>query len=65
METTGSIFNEAQVKELANLKAHFPFRIIWGAFNPQTMEFEAHADFNRRKLMKRVRTPGWICATIS
>lgn len=61
----GSIFTAEQTSELARLKAHFPFRIVWGAVNTQTdpHTFEAHASHDRRRLMNYVRK-GWLCATI-
>lgn len=59
----GSVFTIEQERQLADLKAHFPFRIVWGALSPDNSEFEAHADYDRRKLMRYVRK-GWACSEV-
>ena len=58
-----SIFTTEQEEQLRNLKAHFPFRIVWGAVNADTGEFEAQATSDRRRLMKRLRA-GWLVAIV-
>jgi hypothetical protein len=60
-----SIFTTAQTEELAILKSRLPFRIVWGAVNTQTEPhtFEAHADYDRRRLMRYLRK-GWLVATV-
>lgn len=65
MRTMASIFTAEQEQELFNLKRYLPYRIVWGAVNTQAdpHEFEAHADYNRRKLMAYVRK-GWLVATV-
>lgn len=30
---------EAQIQEMNRLKLSFPFRIVYGAFNPETSEY--------------------------
>jgi hypothetical protein len=64
-EVRASIFNATQEQELRNLKAHFPYRLVWGCVNTQTEphEFEVHADYNRRKLNAKLRA-GWLVATV-
>ena len=66
IEPHASVFTESQMTELVNLKRHFPYRIIWGAVNVQTEPhtFEAHATYDRRRLMRYVRK-GWLCATVN
>ena len=55
-------FTEAQEAELRNLKAHFPYRIVWGAVD-QNGTFEAQATHDRRRLNKYLRA-GWLVVTI-
>jgi len=62
-EPRASIFTTEQEAELRNLKAHFPFRIVWGTINPQDQSFEAWASTDRRELNKRLRK-GHLVATI-
>lgn len=60
-----SIFTEQQTKDLMSLKAHFPYRIVWGAVNVNSTphDFEMHADHDRRKLNSYLRK-GWLVATV-
>jgi len=44
--------------ELKRLKAYFPFRIVWGALNPETLEFVTGANATKRQLNDYVRK-GW------
>jgi hypothetical protein len=64
-EVQASIFSAAQEQELVRLKQYMPYRIVWGCVNTQTEphEFEAHADYNRRKLNAKLRA-GWLVATV-
>lgn len=55
--------NEAQIQEMQNLKNSFPFRIIYGAFNPQTGEWFASAVSSMRAPNKLVRE-GWQVFTV-
>lgn len=64
-EARGSIFTADQESQLRQLKRTLPYRIVWGAVNVQKEphEFETHADYDRRKLMRYLRT-GWLVATV-
>jgi hypothetical protein len=62
-ETRASIFTMEQEMQLRQLKAMFPFRIVWGCID-ENGNFESHASYDRRALMARVRKPGWLVATI-
>jgi hypothetical protein len=62
-EIRASIFTAEQEAQLRNLKAHFPYRIIWGEVIPDTQEFVSHADYDRRGLNKSLRK-GNLVATI-
>lgn len=61
-EPRASIFTVEQEQELVNLKAHFPFRIVWGAVDTNGT-FEAHTSYDRRKLLSYLRK-GWLVATV-
>ena len=53
--------NDALVKmeaELKRLKAYFPFRIVWGAINPDTLEYVTGASATKRQLNGYLRK-GW------
>jgi len=43
--------------DLLQLKQYFPYRIIFGVILPDG-SFEAHAEYNKRKLNKFLKTPG-------
>ncbi len=62
-EPRASIFTVEQEQELQRLKSMLPFRIVWGAINPQNDEFVTGADYDRRRLMAKLRK-GWLVATI-
>jgi hypothetical protein len=55
--------NEAQLRELRNLKNSFPFRIIYGAFNPQTQEWIASAVPTMR-IPNKLAREGWQVFTM-
>jgi len=55
--------NEAQLQELRNLKNSFPFRIIYGAFNPATNEWIASAVPTMR-IPNRLTREGWQVFTV-
>jgi hypothetical protein len=63
-EIRASIFTKEQEAELRNLKAYFPYRIVWGCVNVQTQEVTFHADYDRRGLNRELRK-GNLVATIS
>ena len=63
VEPRASIFTAEQEQELKRLKEMLPFRIVWGAINPQNQEFCTGADFDRRRLMAKLRK-GWLVATM-
>jgi len=48
------------VEEVQRLKAYFPYRLCWGAWNPQNREetFQG-ADYDKRRFNARLRK-GWI-----
>lgn len=39
----------AMQKEMARLRAYFPYRIVWGALNPQTNEYVTGATAARHQ----------------
>lgn len=55
--------NEAQLRELQNLKNSFPFRIIYGAFNPATGEWVASAVPTMR-IPNKLAREGWQVFTV-
>lgn len=55
--------SEAQVRELQNLKNSFPFRIIYGAFNPATGEWFASAVPTMR-IPNKLAREGWQVFTL-
>lgn len=54
---------EAQLKELQSLKNFFPFRIIYGAFNPATEEWIASAVTTMR-IPNRLTRTDWQVFTL-
>lgn len=64
-EPRASIFTADQERDLRQLKACFPYRLVWGAVNVQTEphDFEMHADYTRHKLNRYLRK-GWLVATV-
>lgn len=46
---------QAMQKEMQNLKAHFPFRIVWGAFDPVHNSYEVGANVTLRQVNDRLR----------
>lgn len=59
----GNLFNAEQLRTLSFLKAHFPFRIVWGGFDANG-EFHSGADYTRHRLNAFLRKPGHIVATV-
>lgn len=55
--------NETQVRELQRLKSHYPFRIIYGAFNPATNEWFASAVPTMR-IPNKLAREGWQVFTL-
>ena len=62
-EPRASIFTAEQEAELKKIKQYLPYRIVWGAINPQDQSFHTGADFDRRRINDRLRK-GWLVATI-
>lgn len=58
-----SIFTVEQEQELQKLKGYFPFRIVWGAINPQDQSFHTGADYDRRRINAALRK-GWLVCTV-
>ena len=58
MSQATQALTEAQQSELARLKAYMPFRIVWGAVNPDTKEFVCAASFTKRQANDYARK-GW------
>ena len=51
---------EQLVKEVRRLKEYFPYRICWGAFNPNDPnETDQGAHATKRQFNKRLRE-GWV-----
>ena len=38
------------------MKTRLPFRIVWGMIDKDTKEFSVHADYDKRKMNKAVRS---------
>lgn len=53
------MLTELQQQQVINLKDCFPFRICFGALNPDTGEFLTRADYNKRFMNKLLRQ-GWL-----
>ena len=51
--------NEQQQAELVRMKQYFPFRIVFGALNPETGEFSVHARKTARPMNEFLRK-GWL-----
>lgn len=52
---------EAEAKlrdELVRIKAYYPFRIVWGAINPETLETVTDASATRKQVNAYMRK-GW------
>jgi hypothetical protein len=62
-ETTIYQPNEAQTRELYNPRNSFPFRIIYGAFNPATGEWFASAVPTMR-IPNKLAREGWQVFTV-
>lgn len=52
-----------QVQEMQNLKLSFPFRIIYGAFNPATKEWFASA-VSTMRIPNKLAREGWQVFTL-
>ena len=67
MKTEAVIINppESLVSEVRHLKAHFPYRICWGAFNTlNTSEQLTGANYDKRKFNRALRQPAWAGFTL-
>lgn len=53
---------DTQRAEIARMKASFPFRVAYGALNPQTQEFIASAVPDLR-IPNRLAREGWLVWT--
>lgn len=62
-DTTTYQPNEKQLQELQSLKNFFPFRIIYGAFNPVTGEWFASAVPTMR-IPNKLAREGWQVFTL-
>lgn len=54
-------FEDAELRitgAMRRLKAYYPFRIVWGAINPETFEIQTGANATRRQVNDYVRK-GW------
>lgn len=50
---------EAKINvEMTRLKAYYPFRIVWGAINPLTLETATGANATRKQVNAYMRK-GW------
>lgn len=47
-------------RELARLKMYFPYRICWGAINPETAEYVTGCNVTKAQVNKYLRK-GWTC----
>lgn len=45
-------------QEMNRLKAYFPYRIVWGALNAETLEFVTGANVTKRQVNDYIRK-GW------
>lgn len=54
---------EAQIQEMNRLKLSFPFRIVYGAFNPETSEWFASAVPTMR-IPNKLAREGWQVFTL-
>ncbi len=54
---------DTQIAEMQRVKSYFPFRIVYGAFNPTTKEFVASAVTTMRIPNKLIRE-GWEVFTL-
>lgn len=43
---------------MTRLKAYYPFRVVWGAINPETLEVMTGANATRRQVKAYMRK-GW------
>lgn len=53
---------EAEAKinaEMTRLKAYYPFRVVWGTINPETLETVTGASATRKQVNAYMRG-GWI-----
>ena len=49
--------------DMNRLKAYFPYRIVWGAINSETLEFVTGANVTKRQVNDYIRK-GWNCYAI-
>lgn len=54
---------EAQIQEMNRLKLSFPFRVVYGAFNPVTQEWFASAVASTR-IPNKLAREGWQVFTL-
>lgn len=55
--------NPLQVAELHRLKIYYPYRIMWGMFTKEGLEWQAYADKDKRRLNKSLRA-GHYCFSL-
>jgi hypothetical protein len=54
---------DGQIEEMRRVKGYFPFRIIYGAFNPVTKEFVASA-VSTMRIPNKLMREGWEVFTL-
>lgn len=54
---------DKQQQEMHNLRLSFPFRIVYGAYNPTTQEWFASAVLNMR-IPNKLAREGWEVFTL-
>ena len=54
---------ESTIKELQRLKAYFPYRIVWAAYDPVSGNYETGVSKTRRQINDRMRQ-GHACYTV-
>lgn len=55
--------NEQQQAELQRLRSYFPYRIVYGAFNPATSEWFASA-VETMRIPNKLAREGWQVFTL-
>jgi hypothetical protein len=58
LKVTPQYLTAERVLNLATLKRHYPFRVVFGAYCETTGEWQQHAKSDRR-LMNRLARQGW------
>lgn len=54
---------ESQIAEMRRVKGFYPFRIVYGAFNPETKEFVASA-VQTMRIPNKLMREGWEVFTL-